>query len=277
MVSPPLPRRSGFTLLELLAVLAGGAILIVGLSAVVGRALEAWDVTREQTELTRQGRFALDRMVAATNGTTRLLLPSPDNGATVYSESIRDVLAVLLDPTLDRDRDGFMDADNDKDGLVDEDLGDDATNDGAPGIVGVDDDNDSTVDEASPRDDDEDGLSDEDAANGVDDDGDGNVDEDEGSLADDDGDALANEDWLDPVVFRLSGTALLERVPNPNPVDGTDYSESVLAENVTQFRVERIPPGTDDRALLVHIALELVGPRGSTLSLSSHARVPRRR
>ena len=277
MVSPPLQRRSGFTLLELLVVLAVGAILIVGLSGVVGRALEAWDITREQTELTRQGRFALDRMITAANGTTRLLIPSPDNVATVYSESIRDVLALLLDPTLDRDRDGFVDADNDKDGLVDEDLGDDATNDGAPGIVGVDDDNDNTVDESSPSDDDEDGLSDEDAANGADDDGDGNVDEDGGSLADDDGDGLANEDWLDPVVFRLSGTTLFERIPNPNPIDGTDYTESVLAVNVSQFRVERIPAGIDDRALLVHIALELVGPRGSTLALSSHARVPWRR
>ena len=263
-------------LLELLAVLAGGAILIVGLSSVVGRALEVWDVTREQTELTRRGRFALDRMVAAANGTTQLILPGADDVATGYSESIRDVLAVLLDPTLDRDRDGFVDADNDKDGLVDEDLGDDATNDGAPGIIGIDDDNDGMVDEASVSDDDEDGLSDEDDANGVDDDGDGRVDEDQGSLLDDDADALANEDWLDPVVFRLSGTSLLERVPVPNPVDGTDYTESVLAENVSRFRVERLPPGTDDRALLVLIVLELAGPRGSTLSLSSHVRVPRR-
>ncbi len=273
----PLQERTGFTLLELLAVLAGGALLLVGLSGVVGRALQAWDVTREQTELTRRGRFALDRMISATNGTTRLFIPAPDNTATAYDESMRDVLAVLLDPTLDRNRDGFADADNDKDGLVDEDLGVDSTNDGAPGIVGVDDDNDSLVDEASVSDDDEDGLSDEDPANGADDDGDGSVDEDEGSVADDDGDALVNEDWLEPVVFRLSGTTLLERIPNLNPVDGADSTESVLAENVSQFRVERISPGSDDRALLVHIALELVGPNGSTLSLSSHARVPRRR
>ena len=170
-----------------------------------------------------------------------------------------------------------MDVDNDKDGLVDEDLGDDITNDGAPGIVGVDDDNDGTVDEASTRDDDEDGLVDEDAVDGADDDGDGRIDEDSGSLADDDGDAVANEDWLDPIVFRLSGTTLLERIPNLNPLDGTDYTELPLAENVSQFRVERIPPGTEDRALLVLIALELVGPQGSTLSLSSHVRVPRRR
>ena len=276
-MSPPLQRYSGFTLLELVAVLAGSAILMVGLSGVVGRALATWDVTREQTQLTRQGRFALDRIVAATNGAGQLLVPGPDNVATGYSEAIRDVLAVLLDPTLDRDRDGFADADNDKDGLVDEDLGDDATNDGAPGIVGVDDDNDSTTDEASTRDDDEDGLVDEEPVDGTDDDGDGRIDEDSGSLADDDGDAIANEDWLDPVVFRLSGTTLLERIPNPNPLDGTDYTELVLAENVSQFRVERIPPGTDDRALLVLIALELVGPQGSTLSLSSHVRVPRRR
>jgi prepilin-type N-terminal cleavage/methylation domain-containing protein len=209
------------------------------------------------------------------------------------------VLAVTLDPTLDNDSDGFADADNDKDGRVDEDLGGNFTWDGRAGIRDIDDDGDGAVDEgfASDRDDDEDGVADEDWIDGIDNDGDGAVDEDvpsdnnnDGqpgiSGFDDDGDGSTDEglntdndehepsgdDWLDPVVFYLDGTTLMERQPNLTSWWGGDFSEYPIADNVTLFRVERIP---DDgrRSVLVDITLEVTLPDLDTVSLNARVRV----
>lgn len=213
------------------------------------------------------------------------------------------VLAVTLDPSLDINEDGVFDADNDGDGLFDEDPPGDVTNDFETGIVGIDDDGDGQIDEAhsssSPAedDDDEDGTANEDGWNGIDDDGDGVVDEDpkkdmngdalpgiggfdddgdgtidEGDKNDDDEDGLINEDWLDAVVFFLDSGVLMERRPNLNPADGADFSKYAIAENVTRFRVERIP-AIGKRSVLVDITLELTPPGGDPVSLNTRIRV----
>ena len=215
------------------------------------------------------------------------------------------VLAVTLDPTLDIDDDGFADGDNDNDGKIDEDIGADHTNDGAAGVWGIDDDGDGVVDESNQEDDDEDedqtGNRNEDRINGIDDDADGAIDEDFGfdmngdgqagvSGVDDDGDGdfdesskedddededntgNKDEDWFDPVVFFLSGSTLIERRPNLNPVDGNDYAEYPIADNVTHFRIERIP-GTGKRSVLVDITLELTLPDGEPVSFNTRVRV----
>ena len=211
------------------------------------------------------------------------------------------VLAVTLDPTLDIDEDGIADADNDSEGRVDEDVSGDSTNDGASGIVGIDDDGDGDVDEldatSSVNDNDEDGTKSDDALNGIDDDGDGSIDEDwrpdingdnapgvigvdddgdgdidEGNSVDDDEDGSLNEDWFDAVVFYLSGSDLVERRPNLNPIDGNDFTEHVIANNVTRFRVERIPD-TGKRSVLVDLTLEVTPPDGEPVSLTTRVRV----
>lgn len=289
--------QRGFTLLELLITLAIAAVLIAGLAGVTSAALDALTDTRERNDLTRQARFALERMTRAVSRTRNLLLPLAENPATGHSESIRDpgVLAVTLDPELDRDGDGFPDADNDKDGLIDEDWPSDMNDDGEDGLIGLDDDNAGDVDEDAPgdsfskRDDDEDGTYDEDPVDGVDNDGDGQVDEDafsdmnsdgvpglsgvdddedglvdEGHLEDDDEDGVTNEDWLDAVAYRLAGSQLLERHPNLNPGNGADFTERVIAENVTTFQVERIAQGSG-RAVLVDITLGLQTTRNEVL------------
>ena len=214
------------------------------------------------------------------------------------SKKATAVLAVTLSVTQDIDEDGFMDADNDKDGLIDEDIGFDNNDDNQPGIAGIDDDGDGLVDESSKEDDDEDedtaGTKDEDPLNGIDDDADGSVDEDfgadmnndqqpglegvdddadgtkdESNKEDDDEDeddrGTKDEDWFDTVVFYLRAGKLIERLPafgdvnGDGSVTGADYTESVIADNVTRFRVERIPRG-DDRALRVDLKLELKNP-----------------
>ena len=207
------------------------------------------------------------------------------------------VLAVTLDPTLDIDGDGFADSDNDKDGRQDEDISRDLTNDSAAGVIGIDDDGDGATDEADFTDDDEDQVANEDAEDGIDADGDGSVGEDpdwdingdnkpgvidfdddgdgnidEGNNDDDDEDGSRSEDWFDPVVFFLSGSTLIERRPNLNPVDGTDYTEHAIAENVTRLRVERIPQG-NGRAVLVDLTLDTTGASGKTISLNTRVRV----
>jgi prepilin-type N-terminal cleavage/methylation domain-containing protein len=233
-----------------------------------------------------------------TAGVTENIRDSSTNGG---------VLAVRLPAYVDLDADGSPDADNDGDGRLDEDLPADATNDGAPGIRDIDDDGDGGVDPSLSPVGDDDESSDlaegEDPINGLDDDGDGTVDEDpgddrdgdgcpgscgmdddydgtadEGSAADDDEDGQADEDWYDPVVFHLQGEALVERMPVPwdenssGGMDGQDYIESTIADNVSQFRVERIPQG-GDRAQRVDLTLELSGPSGETISLHTQVRV----
>lgn len=306
--------QSGFTIIELLISLAIAALLLTAMTGLVSNALDISDDTGMRNDATRDGRFAMQRMVTAVLGTKRLMLPLADNPNTDWREQVREetvpasapegsstlataVLAVTLDPTLDINADGVLDADNDKDGRIDEDLNDDHTEDSKAGIVGIDDDGDGEVDEGSHEDDDEDDTINEDFFDGIDNDADGTVDEDsnqdsnedsesgiagvdddgdgtidEDAQEDDDEDGTKNEDWLDAVVFFLSGSTLVERRPNLNPTDGEDYTEYLIAENVTRFRVERIPDA-GRRAVLVDITLELTPPGGDTISLSTRIRV----
>ena len=218
------------------------------------------------------------------------------------------VLAMTLDPLQDLDGDGTADADNDGDGRIDEDLPQDTTYDNAPGIVLIDDMGDGTVDKFSGccfMDDEEDfGIINEDPVNGTDDDGDGLVDEDpgsdmngdgcpgvcgidddadgqvdEGSSFDDDEDGKIDEDWYDPVVFYLDNGTLMQRTPVPwdesggGLVNGLDFIVEPIAENVTRFRVERLPQN-GDRAVTVDLTLALTSPvTGETVSLNTRIRV----
>ena len=318
-------RRAGFTYVELMAALAIATVILLGLSGVVGQALESREYAGENNRLTRDARFALGRMVDTVGRSRRLLLPLADNPATDWPEHIREqtlppsppigsstlataVLAVTLPADVDLDFDGYPDADDDRDGLIDEDLPNDSHHDFFPGIMGIDDDGDGSVDEGGGwAEDDEDGVENEDPLDGIDNDGDGSVDEDPGSDndgdgcpgicgVDDDGDASIDDgtfddddedggsfdDPYDPVVYYLSGNQLIERLPVPwnadgistpnGPVDGRDFVESVIAENVTRFRVERLLP--DGGAQLVDLTLELTSPvSGDRVSLRTRVRV----
>ena len=218
------------------------------------------------------------------------------------------VLAVTQDPAVDLDGNGRPDADNDGDGRIDEDLPNDATWDNAAGIVGIDDNGDGGIDDSAigSWDDDEDDSANEDTVyNNNDADGDGSIDEDpnadmnfdlapgiisvdddgdlvidEGGLLnawDDDEDGRMDEDWYDPVVFYLANRTLMQRIPLPWDADGSgsvtggDFVEAPIAENVTRFRVERLPP-KGNRPVLVDLTLELGSP-DSNETVSLHHRV----
>jgi hypothetical protein len=162
------------------------------------------------------------------------------------------------------------------------------TGDDQPGIGGVDDDGDGSVDEhlLSHADDDEDDSEDEDSLNGEDDDGDGNIDEDvskdtnndgapgigqmddngDGQVdngnteEDDDEDGERNEDNVNAVIFFVkSGTQnLFSRVPY------TGVSR-VLSRHVTSFQVTYEAP---ERIL---IALTLTGDDGESVTFTEYA------
>lgn len=310
-------KSHGYSLLELTLALSVAAILILGINGLLNSALQAVRLSHSQNNALQQARFAMQQMVQAVAGSQRLMIPLGENPATAWSESVRDVLAVTLNPTLDRDKDGWADANNDEDFLdinnntlrdngeperIDEDLRANNTNDNAPGIVGIDDNGDGTADNSAAadpnRDNDEDGSQVEDPINGIDDDNDGSVDEDitrdmnndsapgiagvdddydgltdeGGDNNDDDEDGLIREDWLDPVVFFLNGTTLMQRIPNINPIDGRDYGEYVIAENVSQFQVSRLSGG-DTVSILVDITLTLSPPDTDPVTLNTQIRV----
>jgi prepilin-type N-terminal cleavage/methylation domain-containing protein len=217
-------KSRGFTLIELLLAVAMAGLLIAGIAGLMGQVTQIQAATEERNALTRDARFAMQRMVNAVRRTRRLLLPFPDNPGTAWPEHIREqsipasppisrstfasaVLAVTQYEAVDLDGDGVPDADNDGDGLFDEDPYGDWINDTAAGIYQIDDDGDGQFDETIAGqwwDDDEDGGADEDTVNGIDDDGDGKADEDwfmdmngdgQPGIAgfDDDGDSLVDE------------------------------------------------------------------------------------
>lgn len=64
----------------------------------------------------------------------------------------------------------------------------------------------------------------------------------------------------------------MQRIPNLNPVDGNDYGEYAIAENVSQFRIERIVGG-DGKTVLVDLTLELTPPNASPVSLNTRIRL----
>lgn len=289
--------QRGFTLIELVAVVAIGGLILLALSDVTTQAARARAELDTDNELQLQAQFALDRVLLATPASIKVFAPRAERAATAHSESVRNVLVLSLDPTLDRNGDGFADADNDKDGRIDEDFADDMTNDGVAGVKGIDDDGDGAVDEGDPKDDDEDGTRDEDLLNGSDDDADGLIDEDvktdmnddskagvkdvdddgdasidEGDRKDDDEDGALDEDWLDVVAFHVSAGVLLERMPNVNGANGLAFTERPIAENVTQFRVQYIPPPAAGRPALLDISLTLTTTTG-TATVTTRTRV----
>jgi hypothetical protein len=231
----------------------------------------------------------MDKMVTAIAETDRLLIPQRDNPATAHDESLRDILAMTINPLLDSDADGFFDADNDHDGLVDEDIPADNNLDYKAGIRDIDDDGDGSVDESlSLNDNDENGTPGDDWLDGVDNDGDSSVDEDipwdndayvvGSSNMDNDGDGLENEDWLDPVIFLVSGdgTSLIQRKPVVNWPDGSKTNDLVIAQaDVVALSIRRLPMASDDRYEQVAITLHLENTDGGTLTLQSQVRVNR--
>ena len=190
--------QQSVTYIELLMVAVLSGMIILGLSGIVGQALQSGASTQVQNQLQRDADFAMQRMVQSLSHTRLLLLPFTDNVDSEWREYVREetvpastpesgsvkataVLAMTLPAYSDLNGDSIPDADNDADGLIDEDLPDDASNDRAPGIRNIDDSGSGFVDFWLTGDENDDEYidgSNEDPINGIDDDQDGLVDED---------------------------------------------------------------------------------------------------
>jgi prepilin-type N-terminal cleavage/methylation domain-containing protein len=226
---------------------------------------------------------------------------SPPEGSSTRATA---VLAVSLPLYFDLNGDGVADADDDLDGRIDEDYKSNRTHSQAPGIYLIDDDGDGQVDEGGAASDDESSTINDDPVNGVDDDDDNNVDEDppadmngdgcpgvcgvdddgdgtidDGSNDDDDEDGQNDEDSLNPVVFYLNGSNLMQRTPVPwdedssGGVNGRDFIVEPIAEQVTRFRVERVA-GLSGGQQLVDLSLELTSTdSGERVSLQTRVRL----
>ncbi len=272
--------QHGLTLLEMLFVVAISGIIMATLGEVIIRALQAEDQNRAKNELMQEARFAMQRMVASVRGSKRLLIPFGDNPATTWSESVRDVLAVTLDPTIDRDGDGWADANNDKDyqdlnnnavrdpgewERIDEDLDGDNTNDDAHGIIGIDDNGDGSFDGAGRyipadnetiwHDNDESSLTQppaagdeaEDILNGIDDDGDGAIDEDISDDMNGDGQpGIANvDDDNDGTTDELGGPGDWGPDDDEDGFRNDDWFDPVVYYLNGSQLIERLPSLTD--------------------------------
>ncbi len=77
----PQPQR-GLTLIELMAALAIGAIVLAALNSVVKMGLDAQSAGRSANELSYQGRFALQRMATAARNAAPILPLTPAAGST---------------------------------------------------------------------------------------------------------------------------------------------------------------------------------------------------
>ena len=283
-------KNSGFTLIEILIAALFGSLVLIGLMSMMANSLDAYEHSHQSNLQQQELARAMLRIREMAAGSKYLLLPLADNPRTTQNEAIISALAFSMGSHIDRDDDGFADADNDRDGKIDEDIPRDMNNDGKPGIKGVDDNNDGKIDNAKPNDDDEDGTQNEDTKNLLDDDNDGMVDEDfhddvngdgepgfalvdddmdglvdEGDPKDDDEDSLIDEDWIDSIVYYLQAGEIVERLPNPHAISGDDYSEIVLVENVTQFQVTRLTASADKNAA-VNIHLEITDDQANTYS-----------
>ena len=175
---------------------AVAALIVLGLSGVVGQALQSQESVSETNKMMRAARFAMQRMISSVGHSRKLLLPQRDKPASNWPENIREqtvppsapigdstlataVLAVTLPANVDLDSNGIADADNDGDGLIDEDLPGDSHNDSAAGLYLIDDGGNGWVDEGLDADDDETAFTaSEDPHDGIDNDGDNNTDED---------------------------------------------------------------------------------------------------
>lgn len=228
-------RQRGIALAELLVAAVIAALVMAALGGVLASVRQTDSALSERAVLQRDARLALARIAAMVEGSTRLMVPLE------VTTGAGSVLAVALPPTLDRNGDGFADADNDHNGIADDDLPADETKDGAAGIKGIDDDGDGTADNGS-------GITDN---------------NENGTLGSAPVAPKTGADWIDPVVYRVSAGQLLERLPNINPTSGADYTERPIADNVSAFTVTRIATG-NRRTREVQVQLTLTGPGGET-------------
>lgn len=231
-------KSTGFTLIEILIVVAIGGMLMLSLGNVVGQAMDSRNNTHTSNDLDQEAVFVMQRIIQVVSRAS--LVNEVINTADEIHYEFRP------DPERDIDKDGIADSDNDGDGLVDEDDTGDMNGDGQPGIAGVDDDGDGDTDEGgNPNNDDEDDRIDEDKPeilhlrwkNGF----------------------FIQREWLP---FDLNGDS---------NVDDQDKLDTIISDRITTFTVTT--PAQTGRYALFDVTLVLTDATGNSTSLSTSIRI----
>lgn len=247
--------RAGMSLIELLLAIMLLSIITAGAAMILDVCLRAQAYSQQKEITYSQGMIAMNRMTTRLRSCSHVMVPGK-------LDETRNLLA--LSGSINDDNDFFF-----GDPLfprIDEDTTADNTFDDVSGVHGVDDDGDSSTDEAHWNDDDEDGVNEDDPINGEDDDEDGEIDEDwpddmnndgapgidgmdddgdgvvdEGHFKDDDEDGVRDEDPLNALVYKYdSGSkTLLEVWPQHGDPVIAEIS-NVIATNVTAFSATRV-------------------------------------
>ena len=82
---------------------------------------------------------------------------------------------------------------------------------------------------------------------------------------------------INPVVYYFQQGKIIERLPSPwdvnndSAVNGQDYIENVITENVRLFRIERID--SDRSQPLIHIIIESTNSAEDQTSLETYIRL----
>ncbi len=275
-------REKGFTLVELLLVITIMGIIAGATMPLLSAMLNAHASVSARSSLYHEGLMIMGRI---TNGLRKTTIVAVPNGHNIT----RDLLA--FSRLVNTDNDFYF-----GDPLfprIDEDTGDSYSGSG-PGIVGVDEDGDGTVDEGNWKDEDEDGLFNEEWLNGTDndrdgnidegirsnsmknnvqgildfdDDGDGQVDEGGGSLKDDDDeDGVENEEEILFVVYVYNPfTDTLTEIHSDSDTGiNSPAPQVVLSTQVTNFQAIYESPA------LIQITLELTGEDGKVVTFAEH-------
>ena len=276
----------GLTLIELLISISVLAIFASTVAGLFYAGLNAYSNTKDESDITRQAMYAMERIVNKVRITKFLMLPNVNCNNTA-------ILAISG---------GINNDENTGDTKVDEDLPGDMNNDGLPGIAGIDDDCDGNIDEGAFDRDDEAGpvTANDDPYNGIDNNGDDMIDEDVGRDMNGDGfPGIAQFDDNDDGTVDNGGIANkydddedgsvdISRV-NEDPIDTLIYyydagtkeikekltngitqvtTETTIAKNVEQFQVQYVYNPAYMTSPILLITLSMKDSKGRQVNLS---------
>mgnify|MGYP000317707436 CR=1 FL=1 len=281
--------KNGLTLMELLITVTILLIIAAVATPLLSASLDAHRSGIARSRLYQEGLILIARMTKNVRNTTFLQIPnnySPTRNMLAVSNLVNEDSDFYFgDPLFPR---------------ADEDFGDKFMSSG-PGILGVDDNGDGSIDNNDLKSDDEDSVFDEETLDGLDNDSDGNIDEDlsadankdgapgikgmddDGNgvvdisaapnpLGDDDEDGQNDEEYVTFFLYTHdSGTnTLREIVPSPTNGINSPTSSVVLSTHVTAFSATYYPPDAANHPR-ISIALTLTGDDGKSIQFFEYA------
>ncbi len=271
-------RCQGMTLAELLVATTIMTFIAVAVAALFQTAIQTQTYAQQRQDLYREAFQMMTRIGTGLKNTSHPMVP---NGAATS----RPLL--IFSANTNQDNDYYQS--NTLLPRCDEDPSEDITNDGAAGVVNVDDNLDLIVDGLlglGVNNDDEDLPSNEDKWNGITDDSDTSIDEDpsgdlnadnkpgisgmdddwdnntdEGNKLDDDEDGFQDEDWMDPIKYSYnSGTGVL--------TETFASTTTTLTTKATAFTATyEAAPSTHAARFLINLSLT---DTGQTVTLSEY-------